>query len=65
MKMKLLRGDEKMDEKEIFRLLARIQEYFQENSGHNIKQNTYRKLLMDEIINVMAKISEKHEGGGS
>ncbi len=54
-----------MDEREIFRLLARIHEYFQENSGHNIKQNTYRKLLMDEIINVMAKISEKHEGGGS
>ena len=51
-----------MDENEIVRLLARVHEYFQENSGHNIKQNAYRKLLMDEITDAMTKIIEAHEG---
>ena len=50
-----------MDENEIVRLLARVLEYFQENSGHNIKQNAYRKLLMDEILEAMAKIIDKQE----
>ena len=51
----------KMNAAKLFTLLGRIVGYLQENSGNNIKQNTYRKMLIDEILEAMAKIIDKQE----